>query len=291
MRVLQTSSPKLDSTIRKGLEKPAYDVGFSHVCLVKSAGEAVITHALAGKLFVSKSGWLLLSVPSALVRGAFDSLDEIGVELPTHNGQFQSHITVMNKSELDDIGGLNKITERGHSFHYNLGPIKTVTPKSWDGISKVWFIECNSPELKELRRSYGLSALPNEDHPYHISFAVKKKNVTRTNTVSKAASILGTAVPGLAALTLRNVINKPVEKKKVIKKKDDISKAVESVKDAAEKHHKLTHYKCTISIMHGLTPNKKEEDSDPMKIMSESVSEFMDKLIKKFDSKQKKKDE
>ena len=37
---------------------------------------------LSGRLYVSKSGWLLLAVPNALGLGVFYALDEPGVELP-----------------------------------------------------------------------------------------------------------------------------------------------------------------------------------------------------------------
>jgi hypothetical protein len=47
-----------------------------------SAARPELSYSLRGRLYASSSGWLLLSVPNALARGAFDALNEPGVELP-----------------------------------------------------------------------------------------------------------------------------------------------------------------------------------------------------------------
>ena len=127
-------------------------------------------------LYASKSGWLLLSVPNALARGAFDALNEPGVELPP---DFNAHISVIRPEELAEKGlTQDSITERGHDFRYTLGPVRTVSPHGWDEISKVWYIEVNSPDLEKVRKSYGLSPLPNSNQfKFHITFATRKKNV------------------------------------------------------------------------------------------------------------------
>lgn len=161
--------------------------------LIKLADDPTLSYGLAGKLYASKSGWLLLQVPNDIGRAAFKALNEPGVELPTSGsfGGYNAHISVMRPEELEQIGGLDKITERGKDFHYTLGPVKTIKPGTWDGVSRVWFIEVQSPELKALRRSYGLSSLPNEDHEFHITFAIRKVGVMKGNDTSKAASFLG----------------------------------------------------------------------------------------------------
>lgn len=163
------------------------DVGDAVARLTKT-GAAVKTHALSGELYASSSGWMLLAVPNALVRGAFDALDENGAQLPLRDGKLNAHCSVFRPEEVDQIGGIDKITERGHHFHYTLGPIKEVQPAGWDEMSRVWFIEIESPELQELRKSYGLSALPKDGkHPFHVTIAVRKKHVLRSNEVSKTA--------------------------------------------------------------------------------------------------------
>lgn len=181
--------------MRPFVANPAADescrqLGHAHVTLTKRAGDAVKTDALSGRLYFSSSGWLLLSVPNALGQGAFDALDEAGAELPAgSNGRYNAHITVMRPEEVAAAGGPDKITERGHSYRYSLGPVKEVVPDGQTELSKVWYIQVDSPELKELRRTYGLTPLPNDNkYDFHITFAQRKKNVLKSNPVSKAAS-------------------------------------------------------------------------------------------------------
>lgn len=159
----------------------------------KTAADPELSYGLAGKLYASKSGWLLLQGPNDIGRAAFKALNEPGIELPTSgdSGMYNAHISVMRPEELEQIGGIDKITERGKDFHYTLGPVKTVVPGTWDGVSRVWFIEVKSPELKALRRTYGLTGLPNNDnYEFHITFAIRKVGVLRSSATSKAASLL-----------------------------------------------------------------------------------------------------
>ena len=156
---------------------------------VKAAGDLEHFHNLAGRLYVSESGWGFLSVPNALVHGAFDALDEPGVELPKgDNGRVTAHISVFRPEDIEQIGGKDKITERGHSFKYSLGRTAAVNPSGWDGMSKVWMIEVRSPELKQLRKSYGLSPLPKDNKfQFHITFAIRRTGVLQGSEIRKAA--------------------------------------------------------------------------------------------------------
>jgi ADP-ribose pyrophosphatase YjhB (NUDIX family) len=171
---------------------PFYTVGNAHGWLSKSSKTASTEYHLSGRLYLAKSGWLLLAVPNALVRGVFDAMSPAGVELPLAGTMnvpnvdkelLNAHISVLTADEVASIGA-NKINERGHSFKYALGHVKELTPNNIDGVSKLWAIQVSSPELAALRKSYGLSALP-KDEPFHITVAVRRKNVLRANDVSK----------------------------------------------------------------------------------------------------------
>lgn len=175
-------------------EHPAYAAGNALGWLYRSGNkQAATSYPLAGRLYLAKSGWLLLSVPNALVRGVFDALTEPGAELPTA-GVFNvpnvkgdlvnAHISVMTADEVASIGA-DKINERGHMFGYTLGGLKEIDVKNVDGVSKVWAVQVSSPALSSLRKSYGLSALPNDDHPFHITVAARRKGVLRDNGKSK----------------------------------------------------------------------------------------------------------
>jgi len=152
----------------------------------KTAASGETSYALTGKLVLSQTGYLLLTVPNALVRGAFQAMSEPGVDLPGSNmtsgtGELNAHITVMRPEEIAQIeGGGDAIIERGKDFSYTLGPLRSMNPAGWGGVSRVWFISVRSPELKKLRRSYGLTALPkNDTYDFHITVAVRRKNAFR----------------------------------------------------------------------------------------------------------------
>ena len=175
-------------------EHPAYTAGNALGWLYHSGNkQAATSYPLSGRLYLAKSGWLLLSVPNALVRGVFDALTAPGAELPTAGVMnvpnvdaqlVNAHISVLTAAEVASIGA-DKINERGHMFAYTLGALKEIDVKNVDGVSKVWAIQVSAPGLSALRKSYGLSALPNDDQPFHITVAVRRKGVLLDNGKSK----------------------------------------------------------------------------------------------------------
>lgn len=101
-----------------------------------------------------------------------------------------AHISVMTAEEVEQIGA-DKINERGHHFHYALGQVREFSPEKAETLSRVWAIQVASPELAALRKSYGLSPLPNGDHQFHITCAVRRKNVLGPNEVAKVDGTRG----------------------------------------------------------------------------------------------------
>lgn len=177
------------------LDQPYYQAGEAAVFLSvsaageKVAGDPVLSYAMSGKLYMSQSGWLLLSVPNALGRGVFDTLRVTGAELPTRDtndpeAAFNAHITVMSPDEIEALGGPGKITERGHDFHYTTGPLREMEPAGWKDVSRVWAIEVQSPELKNLRKSYGLEPL-RKGYEFHITVGIRRSKVHQHNDVAK----------------------------------------------------------------------------------------------------------
>lgn len=150
---------------------------------------AARSYDMTGRLYLSSNGWALLSVPNAIVHGVFDTLGEPGAELPPGNddGRFNAHISVMRPEEIEEyLTEPGKLTERGHSFRYSLGHLKSFVPAGWPEMSKCWAIEVKSPELEKLRKSYGMPPLPK--YPFHATVAVRKKRVLYGNETSKASS-------------------------------------------------------------------------------------------------------
>ena len=173
-----------------------YKAGHAFGWLYRGNKQAATNYPLAGRLYLAKSGWLLLSVPNALVRGVFDAMAVPGAELPltgvmnvphVESDVLNAHISVMTADEVNKVG-VDNINERGHMFAYRLGGMREISVKNVDGVSKVWVIEVSSPELAALRKSYGLSPLPNGDHQFHITVACRRKKVLQDNNVRKAAS-------------------------------------------------------------------------------------------------------
>lgn len=204
-------------------EHPAYPAGNALGWLYRGNKQAATNYPLVGRLYVAKSGWLLLSVPNALVRGVFDAMSVPGAELPlagvmnvpnVESDVLNAHISVMNADEVNKIG-IDKINERGHMFAYRLGSMKEIDVKNVEGVSKVWAIHVASPGLAALRKSYGLTPLPNGDHDFHITVAVRRKKVLQDNNVRKAAAVYNFKgeVQGVSLRkTLHNILdqlNKP----------------------------------------------------------------------------------
>lgn len=155
--------------------------------------EPVAVFALSAPFIISASGWGMLRVPNDIVRGLYSSIDLPGAEFPAASSgeTYQAHISVMRKEEVAQIG-VGKISERGKRFRYQLGPVCEVVPAGWEEMSKCWFVAIRSPELTQLRRTYGLPNLP--IHPetglsigFHLTFAVRRKHVLGSNEIAKGS--------------------------------------------------------------------------------------------------------
>ena len=181
--------PPLSLGLAKGVERTKllnselFSIGQAHGHLCK-AGSHTAVHALSGRLQAGPNGGIELTVPSSLIKGVFDALHEPGAEFVVRNNRTEAAIKVMTKAEVDKIGGQDKVTERGHSYNYTLGPI--VELPAYSGYDKLWAISIDSNDLKEIRHSYGLETSPQLG--FYIPVGIKKKNVTKENEVSKLTS-------------------------------------------------------------------------------------------------------
>jgi len=173
----------------KALNAEMFTFGQAHGLMNKKA-EHTSVHALAGRLQAGPNGNLELTVPSSLIKGVFDALDEPGAEFVVRNNRTESAIKVMTKEEVDKLGGVSHISERGHSYHYTLGPIVEL-PATGD-YDKLWAISIKSDDLEAIRRSYGLETSPQLG--FYIPVGCKKKKVTEDNKVSKLAGLLKQSV-------------------------------------------------------------------------------------------------
>lgn len=154
--------------------------------------EATPAYNMSGLLYLSESSsgepWALLTVPNALVRGVFDGMHEPGIELPPNGkGRLDAHISVMRPEEIASLGGAKAIeNDRGKPFKYSLGRLVSLEPAGWKEMERAWMIRVHSPELQALRRSHGLSSLPNDGKfDFHITVAVRRKGVLGRNDKAK----------------------------------------------------------------------------------------------------------
>lgn len=190
----------------KALHAEMFTYGQAHGYMNKNA-EHTSVHALAGRLQAGPSGNLELTVPSSLIKGVFDALDEPGAEFVVRNNRTECAIKVMTKEEVDKLGGVSHITERGHSYHYTLGPIVEL-PATGD-YDKLWAISIKSNDLEDIRKSYGLETSPQLG--FYIPVGCKKKRVTEDNAVSKLAGVYTASGDKVQGVGLRKMYHSLLE--------------------------------------------------------------------------------
>jgi hypothetical protein len=151
---------------------------------------------LSGLLQLTSAGQLVVTVPASLARGVFDAMTEPGISLPADvGGKDSRNILVMTADEVAVSGGPQKITERGKPFRYRLGELVEQPARNWPGVSRCWLLRVISPELSQLRVSYGLSKKPNNDRDdFAIIVACRKLGVLSAGAVSKAITQISTEI-------------------------------------------------------------------------------------------------
>ena len=145
----------------------------------------------SGELQATSTGYVVLQVPNAMVRGQFMAMSEPGIELPPGpGGRLNAHITVFKPHEVQRIGGAAKISERGKHFSYRLGPLRTTATDlrssphgDWHDVGRLWYLTVHSPQIDQLRKSYGL-----EPTDLHVTVAVRRRNVLRAGEKAKTAN-------------------------------------------------------------------------------------------------------
>lgn len=179
------------------LQLDDYDIGYAAVAVSKSAGktaaDSTLSYSLKGRLVLSPSGYVLLEVPNDIGNGAFKALDEPGAEQPISSSRkaYNAHVSVIRPDEVKSLTDSTKLDNaRGKTFSYTLGSVREITnPSGWQEVSKCWVIEVKSPELLQLRRSLDL---PAPKFPFHITFAIRKKNALR-----KTSSFIHAPLPAV----------------------------------------------------------------------------------------------
>lgn len=152
--------------------------GLLGLAYVKSGGR--VCYALAGRLYLA-DGRLVASVPRGLAAGIAKALTVLGAERPP-DAQL-GRIEILTPEEVQAIGA-DQISERGKTLRYSLGRLYEAEGEG--GWEKVWYVRVHSPEMQALRRSYGLSSLPQADG-FRFVVAVRRRGVLGRNEVRKEA--------------------------------------------------------------------------------------------------------
>jgi hypothetical protein len=102
--------------------------------------------------------------------------------------RFNAFLTVMLPEEVEQVGADN-INERGKQFEFDIGKLDKFHPQGADSkYAEYYYIECSSPDLAKLRRTYGLESQP--PGGFMIVCGVRPYNVYRNNGVSKLREIV-----------------------------------------------------------------------------------------------------
>ncbi len=126
--------------------------------------EEALSIPASGTLKQKDNGFIYLDLDNAFIDAVVPQLDMPG-ELrprPTATKSMGAHISVFHEKE-----GVQPV-ELGQSFHFDIKDIRSFTLHTRDGLKKLWVISTDSPELEELRESYGLGPKL-KGYDYHIS--------------------------------------------------------------------------------------------------------------------------
>jgi len=140
----------------------------------------------------NQKDWVLLKVHKGLCEATYDSLKAEGVDCEPKFDQ--PHISVLRPEDIEELKekhhnswqGAAKI---GMPMRFRVVRITNLVPAGWPQYDRVWFLECESPDLEKYRQDLGLAPLPKNhksghDMRFHITVAV------HPNAVSKAAELL-----------------------------------------------------------------------------------------------------
>ena len=147
-------------------------IGFS-----KLAKQKLQDVPLKGTIRQNKNGFVYVEVSNDVIHGLFTLIDEKNIEKPPYFGgknKIGAHVSLISDEEIKDHK-IEMIEEIGDEIHFSLGEMFSVKP-DWKEMERVWFVEVESQEFIDLRQKYGLpKSYKGKRHPYHITFAVRRK--------------------------------------------------------------------------------------------------------------------
>lgn len=129
---------------------------------------------IKGRLMQTDDGFLYLDLPDSLIDAFVAMVDDPKAKKPPYNtkkmNNVGAHVSVAYKDEMEG----KKVKELGKDFFCSIKGFVSLDPEGWNEMDRVWFLELDAPELKKLRKSYGLSEKLN-GHEFHSTLAIRKK--------------------------------------------------------------------------------------------------------------------
>lgn len=129
---------------------------------------------IKGYLKQTEDGFLYVDLPDSLIDAFHDMIDDPKAKKPPYNtkkmNNVGAHVSVAYKDEMKD----KEVKELGKEFYFSIKKFVSLDPEGWNEMDRVWFLELDAPELKKLRKSYGLSEKLN-GHEFHVTLSIRKK--------------------------------------------------------------------------------------------------------------------
>lgn len=126
---------------------------------------------LYGTLRQTKDGFIYVDVPDGIIEPFRKMIREEGIERPPTKNNVNAHITVCMDEEANEHK--IKITEP-KEIAFTIKGFYSVKPDGWKKVKKCWFLVVESPDIENLRKSWGLTK-KDRGHAPHITTAVKYK--------------------------------------------------------------------------------------------------------------------
>ena len=129
---------------------------------------------IKGRLMQTEDGFLYVDLPDQLLDAFTAMIDDPKAKKPPYHtkkmNNVGAHVSVAYKDEMKD----KEIKELGDEFYCGIKGFVSLDPEGWNEMDRVWFLELDAPDLKKLRKSYGLSEKLN-GHEFHATVAIRKK--------------------------------------------------------------------------------------------------------------------
>lgn len=143
--------------------------------------------------------WVLLETHKGLCEAAYDALKAEGCDCEPRFSN--PHISVLRPEEVDELEkkfgnkwkGAAKI---GQQMRFRIVRMVSLIPHSWKEMDRVWFIECESPDLCKYREELGFKHTPTHESTghtmrFHITFAVHRDSQKAAELLSEKRAAKG----------------------------------------------------------------------------------------------------